>query len=328
LDDVTTIGAAPNPYLFIVGCARSGTTLVRRLVDAHPAIAVTRETHWITKWLDLGNGMSSGGTATPEILENLLRNKRFARMPIARRDLDALFHPNGDLPYSTFVTCVFDLYGRAFGKQLVGDKTPAYVRRIATLHTLWPRTRFVHVIRDGRDVALSAVNWRRSARLTRRFSTWSAQPYGTAAIWWDWLVRLGREAGTALGAGLYHELRYEQLMADPAAECRALCGFLGVTYEESMLEYHDAPLRAPSGMYAKQTWSPITPHMRDWRVQMSGTDLEAFEAAGGPLLDDLGYPRAVATPSDAATSRAARLRNAFVRDLRRLGEPLPEGWSA
>jgi Sulfotransferase family len=325
---VTTRGASPNPYVFIVGCARSGTTLVRRIVDSHPAIAITRETHWITKWLERGDGITPEGMARPEILESLMAHERFARMPIASGDLEALFEPDGALPYAAFVSGVFDLYGRAFGKRLVGDKTPAYVRSIPILHGLWPRARFVHVVRDGHDVALSAVSWRRSFRLARRFSTWSEEPYGTAAVWWDWLVRLGREAGGALGPALYHELRYERLVADPPGECAALCGFLGVPYDGSMLEYHDAPSRAPAGMYGKQRWEPITPGLRDWRSQMAAADVEAFEATSGPLLDELGYPRAVASPSAAAASKAARLRRSFARDLRGLGEPMPEAWAA
>jgi hypothetical protein len=326
---VTTRDGATNPYVFIVGCARSGTTLVRRLLDAHPAIAVTRETHWITKWLERGEGMTVDGTTRPEILESLLAYERFARMPIAREDLERLFDADRALPYSRFVTGVFDLYGRAFGKELVGDKTPAYVRKIPTLHALWPRARFVHVIRDGRDVALSAVSWRRASKLARRFSTWSDEPYGTAAVWWDWLVRLGREAGAALGPALYHELSYERLVADPAAECAALCRFLGLPYEESMLAYHDSPLHAPPGLYAKRrSWRPITPGLRDWRSQMSATDVERFEATSGALLEDLGYSRAVPAPAAAAAARAARLRRAFARDLGELDEPLPRAWAA
>jgi hypothetical protein len=320
--------SAPNPYVFIVGCARSGTTLVRRIVDAHPAIAVTRETHWITKWLERGRGVTPEGVARPEILESLMTYERFARMPIAHMDLEGLFEPDGELPYAAFVTGVFDLYGRAFGKRLVGDKTPAYVRRIPTLHALWPRAKFVHVVRDGRDVALSAVSWRRSFKLARRFSTWSDEPYGTAAVWWDWLVRLGREAGAALGPELYHELSYERLVADPPAECSKLCGFLGVPYEESMLAYHDSPLRAPPGLYPnRRSWRPITPGLRDWRSQMDAAEIEGFEATSGELLADLGYPRAVARPNGAAVTAAARLREAFARDLTELGEPLPEAWA-
>ena len=65
---------------------------------------------------------------------------------------------------------------KAAGKRLVGDKTPAYVRSIPTLHDLWPEAKFVHIVRDGRDVALSAVNWDRAYKLANRYSTWTEAP--------------------------------------------------------------------------------------------------------------------------------------------------------
>jgi len=65
----------------------------------------------------------------------------------------------GPLSYASFVTGIFDLYGKSHGKALVGNKTPDAVRKLDTLHAIWPQARFVHVIRDGRDVALSMFNW-------------------------------------------------------------------------------------------------------------------------------------------------------------------------
>ena len=61
-----------NPYVFIVGCARSGTTLLRRIVDAHPDIAITRETHWIAKRFERQEGVTADGLVTPELFSRLL----------------------------------------------------------------------------------------------------------------------------------------------------------------------------------------------------------------------------------------------------------------
>ena len=59
-----------NPYLFIVGCARSGTTLLRRMVDAHPLIAIPREQHWLPKWFERRKGVTSEGFVTPELVSS------------------------------------------------------------------------------------------------------------------------------------------------------------------------------------------------------------------------------------------------------------------
>jgi Sulfotransferase family len=314
-----------NPYVFIVGCARSGTTLLRRMVDAHPDIAITRETHWIAKRFERQEGVTADGLVTPELFSRLLSYEKFTRMRIDQDELEGLVAGEEPVPYSSFVTGVFDLYGKVQGKRLVGDKTPAYVRSIPTLHDLWPEAKFVHIVRDGRDVALSAVNWDRAYKLANRYSTWTEHPTTTAAVWWEWLVRLGREAGSLLGPDLYHEVRYEELISEPEGTCETLCTFLALPYDDAMLRFHE---RLPDPrFYAKQKrWRPISTGLRDWRSQMDAGEVECFEAAAGDLLDELGYPRAAPVPSREKLENAVGIRASFIRDVIARGERLPEVW--
>lgn len=105
-----------NPFVFIVGCPRSGTGLLRRMADAHPHLAVAHD-------------LTEDGF-TPNLLERL----------------------RGDpsrLSSAELVTELYDRYGDRHGKALVGDQTPEYVRYLPTLHDLWPRAKFVHLVRDG-----------------------------------------------------------------------------------------------------------------------------------------------------------------------------------
>ena len=76
-------------------------------------------------------------------------------------------------------------------------------------------------------MSLSAINWSRAYKLARRYSTWTEDPTTTAAVWWEWQVRLGREDGGSLAPKLYHEVRYEELVSRPAKTCEKLCDFLG-----------------------------------------------------------------------------------------------------
>ncbi len=313
-----------NPYVFIVGCPRSGTTLLRRMIDAHRQIAITRETHWIAKRFERRQGVTPDGLVTPELLSWLLSDEKFTRMRIGQDELEGLVAGEEPVSYSTFVTGVFDLYGKGQGKRLVGDKVPGYVRSIPTLHALWPEARFVHIIRDGRDVSLSAINWSRTYKLARKFSTWTEDPITTAAVWWEWHVRLGREDGGSLAPKLYHEVRYEELVSEPAKECEKLCSFLNLPYDDAMLKFHE---RLPDPRsYAKKKWRPIIVGLRDWRTQMPAEDLERFEAAAGELLEELGYPRAVPDPPGEMTENASRIRNSFRQDVLARGERLPKGW--
>lgn len=149
--------------------------------------------------------------------------------------------PSETVPYASFVTGVFDLHGEAAGKRLIGDKTLAYVRSIPTLHELWPETRFVHLIRDGRDVFLSLKGWSKTGSVAGRFATWKEDPAATTALWWKWNVRLGQQEGGSLAPELYHEVRYEELISEPEQTCADLCDFLGPPYDDAMLKFTSAP---------------------------------------------------------------------------------------
>lgn len=315
-----------NPYVFFVGSARSGTTLLQRLGDAHPELAVIQETLWITRLYERRKGVTPDGFATPRLIEELLRNRRFLRLELDPAALGPLLD-GGRRPYADFVSDVFDLYGRARGKRLVGDKSPGYVRSLPTLHRLWPEARFVHLIRDGRDVALSAVSWKKADDVFRDFRDWRDDPWTTAALWWERSVRLGRQAAATLPDGLYREVAYEAVVADPGAECRRLCDFLAVAYDDAMLRYHEGRARPDAGLPSKRRWLPPTQGLRDWRAQMPANAVERFEAASGALLDELGYARGAARLGPEAVERAAAARQRFAEDVLRRRRPLPEGWT-
>ncbi len=298
-----------NPCVFIVGCPRSGTTLLRRIVSAHPKIVITPEAHWIPLWFEQRRGLTAGGLVTPELVSELLAHDKFALFGLGRETLISLAGSGQPISYASFVSGIFDLYGEARGKKTVGNKTPDSVRRIGTLHTLWPEARFVHLIRDGRDVALSLMNWP-SVRTKKpgTFPTWKDNPVSTAALWWELNVRRGREAGEALGPELYRELRYESLVAHPEQECATLCEFLGLAYDEAMLSYHEA-FTAAAGQEVVHDRQPITSGLRNWRAQMPPNDVERFEAAVGVLLDEMGYPRAFTSPRPVAVEHSTQVRN-------------------
>src|SRR5215472_12391016 len=301
-----------NPYLFIVGCPRSGTTLLQRMVNAHPRIAITPETHWIPRFTKKRWGVTREGTVTPQLIARLLEHPGFVALSIGRGELVILMGADESITYSSFVSRIFDVYGKAQGKPLVGDKTPGYVRRIKTLHVLWPKARFVHLIRDGRDVYLSMANRRMEQLKEGVFDSWVERPVPTAALWWELNVRCGRAAGKTLGPELYCEIRYESLTADPLEECAKLCSFLGVQYDESMLRFYEGRVgtKVEPG---KPDWQPITPGPRDWRSQMSGADIEEFEAAVGELLEELGYARSVPHPRSISLETASRIRDQLAR---------------
>jgi sulfotransferase family protein len=313
-----------DPYLFIVGCARSGTTLVHRIVDAHPQIAITPEIHWISRQFKSRNAL-----VTPELVSELTGHKRFAQFEIPREQFGGLLGSGEAIPYPTFLNRVFGLYGKINNKPLVGNKTSGYVRRIPTLHALWPEAKFVHIIRDGRDVCLSVLNWKKAERTAGRYASWEEDPVSTTALWWERKVRKAREDGGALGPGLYHETLYEDLVDDPERECKRLCEFLGVPYDDAMIRFAEGKTRTdlPNARKTpKKAWLPITSGLRNWRTQMSDGDVERFEAAAGNLLEELGYERTFSRPMPQALEHATRIRKTFSRVVQEREELPPERW--
>ena len=317
-----------NPFVFLVGCPRSGTTLLRRLLDAHPEVAIIDETLWITRFFERRKGLTPEGLVTPQLIPRLLGHRRFARLEIGGEELEGLLAAEDGLTYATFVGRIFDAYGETRGKRLVGDKSPGYVRSIPTLHSLWPEAQFVHLIRDGRDVALSALAWNKAERVFGDFRSWREDPVVTAALWWERSVRLGREAGAALGDGIYHELLFEDLVAGPEQQCATLCESLGLRYDGEMLRFHEGRARAAADLPSKRQWLPPTPGLRDWRTQMAAEDIERFEAAAGDLLDELGYARSAPRTRAAPRGHSLRIRRLFVEDVVARGRPVPAGWAA
>jgi len=290
------------------------------MVDAHPQIAIVPEIDWLASRYESRAGLTPEGMVTPQFLSDLRGLGRYTALPTSPRELEGMIASGRSVSYADLITWLFGAHGKIRRKRLVGSKSVGLVVALRTLHALWPRAKLVHLIRDGRDVGLSAIHWRRSAKLAQLFATWNEAPVATAAVWWEWQVRLAREAGSAMGAGVYYEMKYESLVRRPEEACQALCGFLGVPYDEAMLNFHRSQPQSAPGLDAKHAWLPPTPGLRDWSRQMSSADVERFEAVAGGLLDEIGYPRATGRPSEGSIEHAARVRRLFE------GRPLPRAW--
>ena len=310
-----------DPHVFIVGCARSGTTLLQRLVDAHPDLAVAPSMHWVRDLLR-GHGLKKPeDPVPPALIPALVAHPRFPRLRVDPGRVAKL--AGRGTTHVGLLSGIFGLYGEAAGKPLVGNKTAPFVRRIPELHRLWPGTRFVHIVRDGRDVCLSVLDWESAAGAAGRYPSWGEDPVSTTALWWRRKVLLGREGGAGIGPGLYRETFYESLVSDPAGECRGLCDFLDLPYDGAMLRFGERG--SDPDLERAHPTMPVTSGLRDWRSQMPHEAVERFEAAAGDLLEDLGYPLAT-SPGPAAVEHASRVREAFSTGTGSRNQRLPAGW--
>jgi hypothetical protein len=268
------------------------------MLDNHPQIAVANDSHFIPRAI-APIGTETDPPLTAELVERVLHYHRFARLgipePVAR---EASARAG---TYGEFVSELYSEHARLHGKELAGEKTPDYVRYLPLLHSLFPRARVIHIIRDGRDVALSTLEWAREDKGPGKFALWREQPVAVCALWWRWQVETGRREGARLGPEIYRDVRYEDLVADPETTLRNLSEFLELPFAPEMVSFHAGKTKSDPRLSAKSAWLPPTPGLRDWRRDMAPRDLELFEAIAGDFLSELGYE----TKSDEIAPEAA-----------------------
>lgn len=273
-----------------VGCGRSGTTLVRAIFDSHPELAVTHHAQFIVAMAKRrGQYESQTGLNVDRFLADLFASHRFGHLQLSQGDVRGLFSsPVPDL--AAGLRRVLALYAERQGKARYADKTPGHVTQIALLSKLFDETRFVHIIRDGRN---SWVGYR-----DRGFGP---KTVADAAFNWKGRVLRGRQAGLALGPQRYLEVRYEELVEQPAETLEPVCRFLDLAFEPAMLNFHRRADTVLAGLEESERhdfenlFRPLTTGIRNWSTEMSVEEQDAFDAIAGELLADLGYERSETT---------------------------------
>ena len=301
MSDNISMANPANPFVFVVGCPRSGTTLLQRMLDNHPQLAVANDTHFITRAAKRILRKDPQPLLTPELLEAVKSYRRFYRLGLDEAEVASAAK---DCPtYAEFVSRLYTLRGEKKQKRLSGEKTPDYCRQMPALHTLFPAARFVHIIRDGRDTALSTLNWATGSKGPGKWSLWDEDPVGTCALWWRWQAGMGQRDGKKLGVDHYLQVRYEDLVAQPEKQLRSIAMFLGIPDSRTMANYHAGKTKHEAGLSAKSAWLPPVKNLRDWRNDMSTEDIEVFEGIAGDLLRENGYSYLGNSPGEKVTTR-------------------------
>jgi len=279
------------PPFFIVGSARSGTTLLRLMLNAHPEVGVPPESRFIP---ELWPGHDEVDVA--QYLRKLEGHKRYAMWDLPVGAVKAELGDAGQVPYRKAIDATFRAWAAAHGKQRWGDKTPRYIEHMPLLLNLFPDARFIHLVRDGRNVALSYAD-----------VPFGPKTVAKAAELWAHRVRIGMKEGRAMEPGHYIEMYYEDLIEDPAGEIKTLCEFIDLSFEADMLDYTE---KARSAMLPRS--KELNPHVaekphavRSWQNEMPDDQVEVFEAVAGDVLSELGYERRFPEPSARARRLAA-----------------------
>jgi hypothetical protein len=299
-------GPPDPPAPFVVGVGRSGTTLLRMMLDAHPQLAIPPETHFVPRLI----GAAEAWRVTPERLLDVVVNdphRRWGDFGISEEEYLERLREIPRVNQADPVRAFFRLYAEKVGKQRWGDKTPGYLSRMRRIKRTLPEARLVHVIRDGRDVALS---WNR--RLAQREGK-EPVPVERLAQRWRRQITGAREDASAIGD--YIEVHYEHLVLATEPTLRRVCEFIELPWEPVMLSYHERAeerlqemardMPAADGRparpgeerlraHALTTEPPKRERVYSWREEMPEPDRGAFERVAGDLLAELGYETASA----------------------------------
>lgn len=301
--------------IFLVGCARSGTTLLSVMLHAHPRIAMPPETRFL---LPIYRSREVFGDLTdPANRKRLARQMTRPRTRFRDLGLDrktVVRHiVDGPPTIGSAAGTVWRDFAHSRGKVRWGEKRPAYWQDMDVILRLFPTAQVIHLVRDGRAcvASLKQVDWY-SNSATRAAISWSLAERE--------LTRLGRK----LPEDSYHRLRYEDLLADPEDELRKLCAYLGEEFDDSMLDFNRA---AGDIVPERKTWHDRTrgdidpERIEAWRRTLTPADIGFVETVLGRELEARGYRRSgIGTrpgTSDVLTYHQSRARRVLSMNVQR-----------
>ena len=204
-----------GPPLLVLGVRRSGTTLLRVMLDRHSELAVPDESYFVPQLAD----RHLRHVDPDDFVDDLRRIDTLAEWDVPLDKVRARLTER--MPIGAAIATVYAVYADERGKPRWGDKTPMYMQNLRLLERLFPDALFVHLIRDGRDAALSFLSMPKGLMT----ETWM-QPRNVAgfACQWRTEVKAAQRLGRRVGAERYLEVRYEELVGDVESELRRICG--------------------------------------------------------------------------------------------------------
>ena len=298
--------ASSDRPIIVLGCPRSGTTLLQVMLHSHPRIAIAPETRFMLpayrRRLRFGNLEDRANRlALAEFVAG--RGRFFGNLGLDRQATIRQI-VEGPPTFGSVIGIVLQAYAERFGRPRWGEKRPAYVRHIGVVMRLFPDAQIVHIMRDPRDCVASL----------KRMPWWKRGIYHSVSAWAQ-AIDYTDEAERRW-PGLVTRVQYERLVADPESELRAVCAALGEEYVPAMAEPEQlAPAVVPRKHWHRSTkGSPTTERVGLWRENLESWEAALCETVLAERMRRFGYE-----PTDAGRPPAAHLvRYAYLHTTRRL----------
>jgi protein-tyrosine sulfotransferase len=269
--------------IFIVGVPRSGTTLLRVLLDSHSKIACGPESPWLAR--------------APLSIKNLYTFMSADKFGYVRNY--GISKNDFKQQVAELINNLFMKYASIHGKTRWAEKTPDHSLEIPFLSDLFPEANFIHIIRDGRDVACStsilsderiAISKWHSENILLDEDKVVANTIQNAALRWKiWTEKIDQ----SLKHLRYINIKYENLISSPDQELQKVLNFIGENYEPAMLNFkklhHDYAVWEWGSRDVKEAHGISTNSLQRWKKELSHTIVRELEAAIGMTLLHYGY---------------------------------------
>ncbi len=292
--------------VFVLGAPRSGTTLLRAMLNRHSRVGLCDETfffYWVAQ-----RERVFGDLADPRrrarAIDRFVATRRIERLRLDRAALQACLQEEAT-SYPAFFASLLRFYARAQGKTIGGEKTPQHALHAATLRRWYPDARLIHLIRDPRDVAASL----------KRMPWGSGSALSDATLWRDCVE--GAEA--LAGDPRFARVRYETLVEQPQPELERLCAFLGLAFEPGMLQ--GEAKKSDRWWFDRAQGALEKSRVERWRSELDADEVAIVERVAGHHLAAHGYV-AAQPPATPPQWRAAQWQ-AKVAGLKRRWRHLP-----
>lgn len=290
-DDMT--GPFPIPIIF--GIQRSGTSLLRAMLDSHPDLAVPYETHFWQRFLKIAGDTRGERASRQKFLNSITKVFTWDDFGLDREEFSRQLLTVEPFTLAAGVRVFYNSYAARFSKPRCGDKTPSYMNIFPDISLILPEARFIHLIRDGRDVAVSL----------RDLWFGPGNDIEKQAMHWKANILQARHFGEQTEK--YMELPYENLVNDPKGSLEKVCEFIDLPYDEAMETYY---VSVSSRMSEINDWKdgrrtttreeihsihtelqspPHTGRIGRWKEELSPKDRGIYENIAGNLLRELGY---------------------------------------
>ncbi|MFM9847222.1 MAG: sulfotransferase family protein [Hyphomicrobiaceae bacterium] len=287
---------------FIVCYPRSGSTLLRLLLDAHPDLAIPPETHLCQLFKEPYATRDANADVRANVLAAFVSAHRWHDLHLEETELaERIMRVPDGAPARDAIACLWELYANKAGKPRWGDKTPAHLGCVASIAAIFPRARFIHVVRDVRDVACSMQ------------ASWFGQHRSLTDIAGEWETRTRSFRQHALLLeGRTTTVRYEDLVRETERVVRSVCEFIELPFSAAQLSFFqraaeriselsdlqmgEAVASAQSRRQIHQLTSspPTSERIGLWRTKLTKSQVREIEVVTAGSLAHYGYEVTVA----------------------------------